>query len=57
MGPEPARGEGSQGSAYDPSELKRHFKSNFEKLTIQMIVKAVKGNVSFLKWIVKAIIE
>lgn len=53
VGPEFTDGEGSQGSGYDLSAPKRHFKSNFEKVTIQiMVVKAVKKKKKciFLKW-------
>lgn len=48
MGPELACGEGSQGSGYDPSELKRHFKSNIEKVTTQMTVVKAMGKKMYL---------
>ena len=49
VGPEFTDGEGSQGSGYDLSAPKRHFKSNFEKVTIQiMVVKAVKKKKVYL---------
>ena len=49
VGPEFTVGEGSQGSGYDLSEPKRHFKSNFEKVTIQIIVvKAVEKKKVYL---------
>ena len=47
VGPEFTDGEGSQGSGYDLSAPKRHFKSNFEKVTIQIMAVKKKKSVSF----------
>lgn len=48
MGPELACGEGSHGSGYDPSEPKRHFKSNIEKVATQMTIVKAMGEKMYL---------